>query len=300
MSLDHVPRYDGQNGGQSGQWNPVRERRGEDHERQQKSCVQDASDRPVRVGANVGRRARNRAGDAEAAKQCAGDIGPALRHQFAIGAMTPACHAVGHNGRKQGFHAAQKRQRDGDGDQIEQRRKVDVGQARNWQTAGDAAEFGADGFNRQVKPPRQRRAQRHCRKQARKARREAAQDQDRRQTECAYACGGPVDRPGHVPQGDDFWDQRTGLGGQRQAEEVPDLGCEDDDPDARRKANGDGVGNVFDINPELQIADQQQQQPGHDRGGQKPLIAIGCDDAGHQHDEGARRSADLKTAAAQS
>ena len=58
------------------------------------------------------------AGDADAAEQRRADIGKALRHQFAIGAMPAAGHAVGHHRRQQGFDGAQQ----GEGDRVGQHR----------------------------------------------------------------------------------------------------------------------------------------------------------------------------------
>ena len=51
--------------------------------------MQHARDRAVRAGADVGRGAGDRAGDADAAEQTASDVGDALRHQLAVRAVPP-------------------------------------------------------------------------------------------------------------------------------------------------------------------------------------------------------------------
>ena len=63
--------------------------------------MQHARERPARAGADVGRGARDQAGDADAAEQRRADIGDALRHQLAIGAVTASGHAVGDHRRQQ-------------------------------------------------------------------------------------------------------------------------------------------------------------------------------------------------------
>ena len=88
------------------------------HEQQQEHRMQHAGDRPVRAGADIGGGARDRAGDADAAEQRRADIGDALRHQFAVGAVPPPGHAVGDHGRQQRFDGAEQRE----GDRVGQHR----------------------------------------------------------------------------------------------------------------------------------------------------------------------------------
>ena len=80
--------------------------------------MQHAGDRAARAGADIGRGARDGAGDADAAEQRRADIGKALRHQFAIGAMPAAGHAVGDHRRQQRFDGAEQRE----GDRVGQHR----------------------------------------------------------------------------------------------------------------------------------------------------------------------------------
>jgi hypothetical protein len=70
------------------------ERRRHQHEQQQEGGMEYARQRPMRAGADVGRRARDQPGHADAAEQRRADIGDALRHQLAIRAVPPAGHAV--------------------------------------------------------------------------------------------------------------------------------------------------------------------------------------------------------------
>ena len=72
--------------------------------------MQHAGDRPARAGADIGRGARDGAGDADAAEQGRGDIGDALRHQLAVRAVPPPGHAVGDHRRQQALDAAEQRE----------------------------------------------------------------------------------------------------------------------------------------------------------------------------------------------
>jgi hypothetical protein len=76
------------------------------------------ADRPVRPCPDIGGGARNRAGDTDAAEQGRADIGRALRHQFAIGAVAPPGHAVGHNGGEQRFDGAEQGEGDRGGQHV--------------------------------------------------------------------------------------------------------------------------------------------------------------------------------------
>ena len=103
---------DDQHGGERGQRDVARERRRDQHEQQQEDRMQHARDRPARAGADVGRGARDRAGDADAAEQRRADVGDALRHQLAIGAVAAPGHAVGDHRRQQRFDGAEQREGD--------------------------------------------------------------------------------------------------------------------------------------------------------------------------------------------
>ena len=87
--------------------------------------------------------------------------------------------------------------------------------------------------------------------------------------------------------------------GERQAEEIVNLAGEDDDRDAGGEADGHRIGNEFDIGAEPQIAGRHQEHARHDGGEQHAVDAVALDGGGDEHDEGARRAADLKPAAAQ-
>ena len=82
--LDHVVSDDHENAGEAGQRDERRQRRGDQNEEQQKHRVQNARDRPVRAGANIGRRAGDGAGDADAAENRRSHIRNPLRHKFAV------------------------------------------------------------------------------------------------------------------------------------------------------------------------------------------------------------------------
>ena len=110
--VEHVPGHGGEHACERGHRNERRQRRREQHENEQEDRVQHARYRPMRTGADIGRGARDRAGDANAAEQSRADIGRALGHQFTIGAVPPSGHAVGDHRREQRFDRAQQREGD--------------------------------------------------------------------------------------------------------------------------------------------------------------------------------------------
>ena len=112
MVLRHVPGDDCEHGGEGRQRDVGRKRRRHQHEQQQENRVQHAGDGAARAGPNVGGSARDRAGDADAAKQCRADVGDALRHELAVRAMPAPGHAIGHHRRQKRFDRTQQRKRD--------------------------------------------------------------------------------------------------------------------------------------------------------------------------------------------
>ena len=148
--LRHVPGHRRKHGGQCRKRNVSRERRTHEHEQQQEGRMHHAGDGTASAGAYIGRRARDRAGHADAAEQGRGDVGDALRHQFGIRAMTASGHAVGDDRRQQAFDTAQQRER-------ERRRKHFLDfierqdrQMRHGKRTRNAAEAAADGFDVQA------------------------------------------------------------------------------------------------------------------------------------------------------
>ena len=99
--LGHVPRDHRQHRAERRERHVGRRAAPPPHEQQQVQRVQDAGDRPARAGADVGRGARDGAGDADAAEHRRADVGDALRDQLAVRAMAAAGHAVRDHGRQQ-------------------------------------------------------------------------------------------------------------------------------------------------------------------------------------------------------
>ncbi len=148
--LGHVPGDDGEHGGERGERDVARERRRHQHEEQQEHRVQHAGDRPARAGADIGRGAGDGAGDADAAEQRRGDVGRALRHQLAVGAMPAPGHAVGDHRREQALDAAEQREGEGGGQHLDRpSRRRDAGRCGDGKRARNAAEARADRLDRQ-------------------------------------------------------------------------------------------------------------------------------------------------------
>ena len=110
MPFGHVPGDDRKDSGQRSERDIGRERRGDEHEDEEEDGVEHARDRATRPGAHIGGRARDGAGDADAAKQRRHDIGDALGDQFAVGAMAAAGHAIGDDGREQRLDGPEQRE----------------------------------------------------------------------------------------------------------------------------------------------------------------------------------------------
>ena len=85
----------------------------------------------LRAGADVGRGARDRSGDADTAKQGGSDIGDALRDQLHVVAVLASGHAVGDLRREQALDPAE--QREG------QRGRQDLEEKRSARATADAA-----------------------------------------------------------------------------------------------------------------------------------------------------------------
>ena len=118
VSLHHVPGDHRQHAGQRRERDVAGERRGQQHEEKQEQRMQHAGDRAVRAGAHIGGGAGDGAGDADAAEQGGADVGDALRHQLAVGAVPAPGHAVGDHGREQRFDGAEQRE----GERVRQHR----------------------------------------------------------------------------------------------------------------------------------------------------------------------------------
>ena len=146
----HVVGHDEQHRGERGHRNEAGERRQHQHDSQQRQRVNHAGHRSLGAGANVGGRAGDGAGHGNAAEQGARDVGDALRHQFRVGVVAVAAHRVGDHGREQAFERGQNRHRQRGRQQRQDQVGAKLRNVDGRQGAADAAEFAADGFDRQV------------------------------------------------------------------------------------------------------------------------------------------------------
>ncbi len=263
--------------------------------------MQHAGDRTARAGADIGRGARDGAGDADAAEQRRADIGKALRHQLAIGAMPAAGHAVGDHRRQQRLDGAEQREGDRVGQHGLRLLQRERRQRRQRQFPRNAAEAGADGLDRQREAPR-RRAPRRATAirmpgqfgRSRLSTTMSAMLTAATATAEELAVGSPrasaasfgISSPGSLRR-------------QRDAEQILELAGEDDDGDAGGEADRHRIGNELDVGAEPQEARGDQDDAGHQRREDHAIDAVAFGGQRHQHDEGAGRSADLKPAAAE-
>src|SRR4029077_12200612 len=89
------------------------------------------------------------------------------------------------------------------------------------------------------------------------------------------------------------------LSGKRDAEQILDLACEDDDGDAGGEPHGDGIGDEFDVGAELQKTGGDQKTPGHGGCENHAVDAVAFGSQRDEHDESAGGPSDLKPAAAE-
>jgi hypothetical protein len=92
---------------------------------------------------------------------------------------------------------------------------------------------------------------------------------------------------------------RRHLSLNRQSEEIRELTGSDDHRNADRKAVDNRFGDMPDQAAGTKKAGDQQDNPRHECGDQKPVIAVIGDDRIHHDNERAGRSADLHPAAAE-
>ncbi len=171
---------------------------------------------------------------------------------------------------------------------------------RRRQAVGNFAEAAADGLHRQMKQQRRDRCDHDRDQHARPGRAPAAQREDQRRGTDADAERSPVQRRQRLAKGEQLGRQWARLGTvQRQAEQVPELACEDGGGDAAGEADGHGMRHVADQRTEPGRADHRQHRAGDQHGQQQPVDPELGDGSRHQHDEGTGGAADLETAAAE-
>ncbi len=99
----HAIGDDHQDRGERRQRNELRQRRRDEHDHQQRQRVDDSRNGRGCAGADVGRRAGDRAGGRDAAEERHDQIGEALSHELDVGLVPVAAHVVGHHCREQAF-----------------------------------------------------------------------------------------------------------------------------------------------------------------------------------------------------
>ena len=88
------------------------------------------------------------------------------------------------------------------------------------------------------------------------------------------------------------------LARQVEPEQLLQLAGQDDDRDAGGEADRDGKGDVLDVCAKPEKTGPDQDQARQKGGEHEPVITVPFDNGRNEHDESARRSADLEAAAA--
>ncbi|MET4067989.1 hypothetical protein ABID58_002784 [Bradyrhizobium sp. S3.2.6] len=249
---------------------------------------------------NVGRGARNQAGDTDAAEQRCADICGALRHQLAIGAVTAPGHAVGDHRRQQRFDGREQRKRDRIRQHRFRLRERERRQRGRGQFARDAAETTADGFDWQRQCSRRDRRERDRDQDAGPGRPPAPQARDDGDADESDAKRGRIDGVKAIRQRGELRHELARLfPRERDACEIAQLARKDDHGDTGGEADRDGIGDELDVGADAQQARGDQHYTCHHGGEDDAVDAMPLRRHRDQHDEGARGAADLEPAAAE-
>ena len=84
-----------------------------------------------------------------------------------------------------------------------------------------------------------------------------------------------------------------------ETKQVLELAHQNDRRDAGRETDRHRIGNELDVAAQPQEADQRHDRAGHHRREHEAIVSVPLHHRGDEHDEGARRAADLHAAAAE-
>ena len=176
----------------------------------------------------------------------------------------------------------------------------DLRQRRRQEAMRQRAKARRDRLDRQMCQRRDGRRGHHGDQHARPIRPITPDQKDQRRRAKANAQGREIQRRQRMRQHDELWDQRARFRSREpEAAEILELACQDRDRDAGGETDRNGMRNMPDERAKPQGADQGQQRARDQDRQKQPFDAELRDRCGDQHDEGARRAADLEPAAAE-
>ena len=112
------------------------------------------------AGAEVGGRARDGAGDRDAADQRRDQVGHALRQELGAGVVPIAGHRIGDDRRQEAFDRREQRHRQGRRQERQDQVRAERRDGHGGQAAGNPAELRADRFDGEAEAPPPRSCQR--------------------------------------------------------------------------------------------------------------------------------------------
>ncbi len=163
----------------------------------------------------------------------------------------------------------------------------------------DSAEARADGFDVEMKHKCRKRCGRNRNQEHGQARRIASQHDDDRKRAERNRKGRGIERARAGKISLPFAEHVARRMREPQAKEIADLACEDDDRDTRRETRDHGIGHIFDEGADARKPGRDQHHARHDGGDDQSVVTEFLDDVENDDDERARRTADLKAAAAE-
>ena len=316
--LTHVVTHHNEHAGQTGHGDVGGQRHGHEENKEENGRVYQTGQTRAAAVVDIGHGARDGARGGNAAEQGRDDVGQPLSHQFLVGVVAIARHAVGHGGGKQTLNGAEHRNDQGSGQQGAEGREgetavgsgeqavpIEIPGGDGGKRGGDAPESVADGGN------------------VRETLRIGQGHNDRGHDDGHQRTGHPFGhllrtdnekyrgdgnrQHGPIHRGDvseiahPFIDKTRGDGARNvQSQKVFDLRGEDGEGDARGEPHHDGIGNELDHAAQAEHPEQHQEDAGHDRGHQQPRQAETLHHSVDDDDESAGGSADLHAASAQS
>ena len=161
-----------------------------------------------------------------------------------------------------------------------------------------AAKARANIGDVEVQKARQRRGERHCDQHSGPIRSPAFEADDDGERQRPDQDRQRLQRTDGGAERFEFGRERRRLLGDVEPEQILDLTGEDDDRDGGGEADDDRQGDIFDVTAPTQQPDGDEQDTGHHRRQHEPIVALPLDKRIDQHNERARRPADLKSAAA--
>ena len=253
------------------------------------------------AGADIGCGARDGPRGGQAAHQRRNKIGHALRNQLHVGfvLLAVAEHTVGDHGRHQRLNRAQHGHGNRGRNQRPDEVQAELRHLQRGQAGRNPAKARADGLNRQMEYPDQRRANQERNNIAGNFWHILAEYQDQRQRQHRQTCFFERDRAEVAGHGFQAAEKIARHVVDLQSKKILELRAGDHHGDSVGESHHHRPGNVFDRAAQSGGAQKNQEDAGDAGAHEEAVNPVPGDDAGNHHDKRARRAANLHPRSAQ-